>query len=210
MPDPSPDLCGLDADAYHAQLLALLPPGPAHEAPPGSVRASFWMFAARGAARLHERLCDLLRESRPCATDKRLAEWEADYGLPDDCDPLGLSRPVQERKLLLCAKATQPGGQSVAYFESVAEALGYDVTITEHRPFTCGLSECGDDTECGDESLRFWWTVTVHGPRVTWFECGVSECGETLATITAAEDLECRLNALKPAHTELIFAYEGV
>jgi uncharacterized protein YmfQ (DUF2313 family) len=46
-------------------------------------------------------------------------------------------------------------------------------------------------------------------PRVTYFRCRASRCGDQLGKIARAADLECRLQRIKPAHTELIFSYDG-
>lgn len=104
----------------------------------------------------------------------------------------------------------------------VADFILTPLTIEEFRPFTCGLSECSLGQNADGVFLtsyaitdvvafRDYWRVNVSGPRVTWFVCGLSECGrDPLAKISRAVDLECILNRLKPAHTDLIFAYEGI
>lgn len=203
------DYCGLTVDAYLPQVLALLPEGPAWPREDGATMVEFWRASARPRLQLHERACALLAESIPCNAVELLADYETDYGLPDGCDPNAGARTIPERQLLLCDKATSKGGQSIAYFESVAAKLGYAIEVEELRAAICGLSVCGGEDVCGDETLRFWWKVHVPGPRVTWAECGLAQCGDTFATIAAADDLECRLQKLKPAHTELVFSYEG-
>ena len=50
------------------------------------------------------------------------------------------------------------------------------------------------------------WRVTVHGLRVRYFRTGVSVMGERLVRWDNTV-LECVLEALKPAHTVLQFAY---
>lgn len=200
--------CGLSEDEYLGQLLALLPDGPVWPREPSATMVKFWRAAVGPRLAIHTRACDLLSESLVCNAVELLPDYEFDYGLPDECDPNADTRTVAERQVVLCDKANTKGAQSIAYFEGIAARLGYDVDIGELRAAICGLSVCGDDV-CGDELLRFWWTVTVHGPRVTWAECGLAQCGDTLATIATADDLECRLGKLMPAHTELIFAYEG-
>lgn len=201
--------CGITVDVLHQQALALLPEGPVWPREPSAVLSQFMRAAVTPRVARHERLCDLLGESVLCDAVELLADYERDYGLPDSCDPNAGSRNVAERQAALCDKAFSKGGQSIAYFEGISARLGYEVEITEMRAAIAGLSVCGGADVCGDERLRFWWTVTVLGPRVTWAECGLAHCGDTLATIAAADDLECRLEKLMPAHTELIFAYQG-
>lgn len=159
-------------------------------------------------ARAHGRSIDLMIEADPRATRELLPEWEAFAGLPDECSA-GLATTVQERRAALVAKLTSRGGQSVAYFLGIAQKLGYEISIREIRPFICGRSRTGRDYLGGPASNRHYWRVTVHGPRITPFKTGVSRCGEKLGKITRAEDLECILQRLKPAHTVLVVAYQG-
>ena len=203
------DYCGVDAEDYLAQALALLPEGPAWPTEPTGTLTSFWRASVQATARAHLRMCDLLPESSPCLSIELLPDWERVYGLPDPC--LGdLPQTIQERRLALCAKSSSVGGQSRNYFEALAASLGYEIEITEYRPFVCGLSQCGVN-QLGGPELRWLWRVAVPGARVTWFRFGLSELGiDPLAKISRAEDLECRLEALKPAHTTIVFSYEGV
>lgn len=203
------DFCGLSVDALQAQALALLPEGPAWPREPSAVMVSFWRAMATPRQKTLQRFCTLLNESVLCDAVELLGDYETDYGLPDSCDPSASSRNIAERQTALCDKANGKGGQSIAYFEGVAARLGYDVEIEEMRGAIAGLSECGGADVCGDETLRFWWTMRIIGPRVTWAECGLAEAGDYLAEIAIADDLECRIDKLMPAHTELIFSYEG-
>lgn len=157
----------------------------------------------------------LRRESDPRYTIELLPDWERVAGLPDKCFPAALS--ISERQQALVAKLTMRGGQSRAYFLSLAERLGYQgVTITEFSPFMCGISPCGDNGgrwEIGHPDMRFWWEVTVPDPRLTWFRCGEGggQCGiDPMVRIKRAEDLECVFRRYKPAHTDIIFNYAGV
>ena len=106
-----------------------------------------------------------------------------------------------------------------------AAALGYDITITEYRPAQCALTQCGfhhtseadgallvNGAGCGTPTIRFVWRVTINEPRLTWFAVGAGggRCAlDPLLRIRRAEDLECALEKIKPAHTKLIFAYTG-
>lgn len=207
-------------DAYLALLQGLLPTGPAWTREPDAVMTDFLSVAAGGFADVHERAMQILEEADPRTTIEMLAEWEADHGLPDSCT--GGNGSIQERQATLVQKIISTGGQSRPYFTALAAALGYDIEITEFKPFVCGYSFCGVGilhdthgyTETGitdDAALRFNWRVKVLGPRVTFFRCGLSECGrDPMAKISRADDLECILYRLKPAHTNLIFAYEEI
>jgi uncharacterized protein YmfQ (DUF2313 family) len=95
------------------------------------------------------------------------------------------------------------------------------VTIREFAPFQCGVSRVGvtlfPDTiaprwQLGSAQQRFTWRVSVPGKRLTWFRCGPGggRCGrDSLLRIRRADDLECLLQRLKPAHTVVQFDYSG-
>lgn len=105
-------------------------------------------------------------------------------------------------------KLTSLGGASRVYFQAVAAAMGYSLEIEELRPFVAGVNRCGDRL-MGGHAVRYNWRVRVTGARFTPFRTGASQCGDLLGKLVRAEDLECTLKRLKPAHTHLIFSYEG-
>lgn len=197
-----------NADLYRMQLQALLPQGAAWPRDPEAILTALLDTLAEELARVDGRALELIEEADPQTTLELLTEWERVAGLPDPC--LQKADTLQERRMVLLAKLTNSGGQSIAFYLQVAESLGYSgTTIDESRPFVCGISRCGDKLN-GGHSVRYVWHVNVPGPRVTTFRCGVSRCGEKLTNIDRAEDLECLLNRLKPAHSHLIFNYQGV
>lgn len=192
---------------YLALLQNLLPPGAAWPREDDADLTKILTAMADEFARIHCRALELFEEADPRTTLELLGDWERVLGLPDDCT--AAADTIQERRSAVLQRLTSLGGQSVAYFIGVAEALGYDgVEIEEYRPFECGASECGDPLN-GPSSVRHEWRVAVPDPRVTDFRCGESECGDPLGDIDRADDLECLLTRLKPAHTDLIFSYEG-
>jgi uncharacterized protein YmfQ (DUF2313 family) len=164
---------------------------------------------------------DLLEiESDPRATRELLPDWERNWGLPDPCltDP---PTALEERRLALVAKMTMIGGQSRQFFLDVAKAYGYgNITITEYAPYMTGVSRCGDTRwynpgdpnhyywELGAPEIRFYWTVHVSALSYTYFHCNSSQCGiDRLLKIGIASDLECILDRLKPAHTQIVYDY---
>lgn len=208
-------------EAYLQQLQALLPTGKAWNRERNSNLTGMLAALASELSLVHDRATDIVKESDPRTTVEMLEEWETQTALPDVCSS-GIVSTIQERRLAVLQKLTSRGGQSPKYFKELAATYGYQVTITENVPFRAGHSECGRLYEEGpysikahhamsDLNFRFIWNVKVNGPRVTWFRCSESEAGkDPLAKITRAEDLECIFNRLKPAHTKLTFAYEGV
>ena len=198
----------MTADAYRAQLQALLPPGDAWPRTSGATLTQLLDALAQELARIDSRSDDLLREAMPVAALELLTEWEALVGLPDACSA-ELANTVEERRQNVVSRLTERGGCSRAWFIAFAAKLGYTVEIDEFRPFVTGLNRCGDVLN-GGHSVRHTWSVRVPGARYTPFRTGASQCGDLLGKITRAEDLECQLKRRKQAHTRLIVSYEGV
>ena len=190
-------------DAFLAAVQALPPPGPAFPRDTDTLMARVFTPPADALANVRAMALRLVNvEADPSQTLELLAEWEADYGLPDPCTPLGAS--VEQRRAALVAKVASIGGQSPAYFIAVAAALGFTITITEFTPFTLGWSKLGDPLM--GPTARFVWRVNAPSITVSRFTLGRGVLGDPLWTIGNAE-LECRLRAIAPAHTLLIFQY---
>lgn len=187
---------------YRHLLQQLLPPGAAWPRDIDAVLTKLLTGFAVGMARAHNRGIDLVDESDPRAATEMLTDFERVVG-PDTCIEGGLTT-LAERRAYVHARWTARGGQSRAFFIALAEALGYEVTITEYRPFTCE-SEC-EDPLC-DEEWRFAWTVNAPETTIREFTCE-SGCDEPLRT-WGNELLECAVSRAKPAHTVCHFAYGG-
>lgn len=211
----------MDIKHYTAQLTNLLPLGLAWPRQPGLTRDTYLEAEAAELTRVDGRVGDMLRESDPRQALETLGDWERVAGLPDSC-VVASSITIQERRQRLVQKLVSTGGQSVGYFTDIAENMGYPIILKEFRPFVCGWSECGlveEDSPTGSvivygltdiPEIRYYWRIEVLEPRVTWFRVSQSELGkDPLAKIDFATDLECVINKLKPAHTELVFSYEG-
>ena len=198
---------GLSAAAYGAQLQALLPLGSAWPRHPEATLTRLLLALAEEMARIDYRGAQLVDEALPERVFELLADWERVCGLPDTCSA-GVATTLQERRDTVVAKLTFQGGSTKAYFIALAAALGYVVTIDEFEPFLCGRDRCGARL-MGGHAVRYQWRVNVPDPRYTAFRTGVSSCGERLGKISRAEDLECKLKRLKPAHTHLIMSYLG-
>ena len=206
---------------YAEALADLLPTGPAWPRDPDSVPmqvveglAGPWGNEVAGAT---DQLMEV--ESFPPSAINMLPDWERCFGLPDACvaEPL----TIGDRQNAIKNRMTTQGGQSRAFFEQEAAALGYDITISEFSPYICGISFCGfsngshfhpDDPgtlrwQVGPPSIRASWIVHVKGLRFTEPQCGIQQCGEPLGFLALATDLECMLRRYKPAHSDVIFDY---
>ena len=191
---------------YRAQLFALQPPGRALPQEPASVWGRLLDGLAQEFARAEQRADALVRESDPREATELLPDWERVCGLPGEC-PIAWDSTLQARRAAVVAQLTGAGGQRAVWFESLAALLGLSLSVTEYRPFLAGLSRCGDRLG-GPHDVRFVWSVSVRGQRVTRFRCGASVPGERLLDLARREDLECLLRLYAPAHTILIVGYE--
>jgi uncharacterized protein YmfQ (DUF2313 family) len=190
---------------YFSQLVLLQPPGAALPRD----EDTDWGRLLRGLSlefeRADGRAAVLIAESDPRLTSELLPEWERAYGLPDGCLPSGST--TQERRAAVLLKLRDTGRQDLAYWRELAELLGYDVDVEEFAPFVCAVSECGGPDMCGPEETRFWWQITVYGPRLILFRCGESAPPDRLGDWEPAYDLECLVNRYHQAHTLVTFAY---
>lgn len=199
---------GLTTADYTAQLQALLPPGLAWTRRADAVLTHLLAAFAAALAEVDSRSISIVGEADARSPLEMLPDWERVCGLPEICSA-ALESTLQERRSAVAAKLTAIGGNSKAYFMAMAESMGYTVEIDEFRPFLTGVNRCGDQLG-GGHAVRYCWRVRVTGPRYTAFIAGGSRVGDKLGKLDRAVDLECKFNRLKPAHTRLIFSYEGV
>ena len=199
---------------YVSQIKALLPPGPAW--PRGDAASLFAMFIevwASEFARVQDRAEVLLDEADPRKTLECFTEWLDEWGIPDECLRAwaGLTREgmtVTELRRSLLHKIRTPGGQSAAYFISLARVFSYIITVEEYKPWTV-LSTVND--LFADTYWHYRWRVT------SYYECAsnmfyhntMGSVREPLAWWGDAI-IECLINRYKPAHTRVFFAYREV
>jgi uncharacterized protein YmfQ (DUF2313 family) len=188
---------------YREHLKALLPPGQAFSRDAGTNLDALLDGMAKEMALLDARGEQLISDANPQATLELLPDWERIAGLPDNCSG-SLETTLQGRRNALISKLSASGGQSPAYFIEIAAALGYQITIEEFRPFRAGRSSAGGSLTNGD-----WvhtWRVRAPATTTIPFRAGLSGAGEPLAAF-GVDSLECKINQLKPAHTQALFAY---
>lgn len=198
------------ADDYADIYSGSMPTGPAWPRDPDSILMQVVDGIMQNWGRVDSRIADLLEaESDPRFTYEMLADWEDAFGLPDPCVPVVQTLP--ERRTALVNKMTALGGQSREFFIGIAASLGYTITIEEFRPFQFGLSSFGGKRGAlYGPTARFYWRVTVTGPRLTRFRFGASSFGrDSFLDIRKAEDLECIFRRWKPAGSIVLFDYLG-
>ena len=134
----------------------------------------------------------VLREMLPQTASDTITDWERVCGLtPAETDTL------QMRQIRVISKLRERGGLSIPFFTALAFDFGYTVTIEELLAGTDGL---------GDEGI-FRWRVTFTNTPLYYFRAGQSRAGDRLVDGPLADALEGLFTELKPAHTQVIFAY---
>ncbi len=192
---------------YEQALNQLLPPGMAWQLEDTSVLTLIHSALAKTFGRVDARTQQLLAEMDPRTALEMLKEWEVWVGLPDTCTNYA-GKTLSERRILLWQHLTRRRSLALTMYKELANALGYSIEIIPHgKPFVCGRSRCGHALG-GGAIERLVWKVTIIGHRHRDFICGSSRCGQSLGSIIRATDLECLLHKLKPAHTELVVAYQ--
>lgn len=191
-----------ELDDYRQQLIALLPQGEAWRFEPDSILWNFIDGLAQEFARVDARAEAMIAESLPDKTYEMLTEWEQVAGLPDLCT--GSKEGTLERRRALVAKLTASGGQSIPYFLSVINGLGYTgATIDEPEPMTCN-DDCAG--YLWDDDSIFCWIVNIPADlSVEYMTCN-DDC-QSFLTIYVIGTLECVLNRIKPSHTHVSVHY---
>jgi uncharacterized protein YmfQ (DUF2313 family) len=168
-------------------LFNLLPPGAAFSRAPGTTIDKLLTGQAEELARANSRIESLTAEANPATTVQLLSEWEETCGLPDKCNGQ-LEPTIQGRQNAIVGKLTAKGGQSKQYFIDVAAKLGFTITITELV------------------TPNVWQINSAETVHITYFRSGRSHAGEPLRS-GGNTLLECKMNQIKPAHTQLYFVY---
>ncbi|MDR1656121.1 MAG: DUF2313 domain-containing protein [Deltaproteobacteria bacterium] len=195
-------------NSYFEQAKKLLPPGLIWAISEAGRLAEILRMSSGQLSSCHLQAEKLTLEASPQTSDELLAEWEEVSGLPDNCGGGNPALTITERQELVIERLTRRGSMAVERFLEMSRNLGYDVTIKEYKPFTCGRSFCSGPNLLGRRDARFFWRVTITSPRMHWFKAGRYRCGERLGWGTPAADIECYFLRRKPAHTDIIFEYQ--
>lgn len=191
---------GLSESDYLSQLQALLPHGPAWPRETDANLTRLLNAWADELARVDGRTSALIEEVDPRTVSELLADWERIAGLPDAC--VVSEQTTAQRRASLHARITTLGGQSPAYFIALAERLGYTVTITEFDPHTVS-----DDVEQPIYGQAWAFAWQVNAPQNTVGTLSVTDSVADPLAWWGNEVLECVISRLKPAHTNVLFAY---
>lgn len=195
--------------------LTFWPPGAAFGTPDGeaiplsSVIARLTRVLLSPFETLYARAYRLALESSVFGVDALLAEWEAEYGLPDSC--VSGAASVSERLRALEARVASVAAITPGDFVRVASSYGFEIAIEEPAIFECGFSECGGQHEIGSPREEVYWIIYVADLAVDYFRAGESECGyDPLFSIGDAERLLCILRRISPAWTIPVLALDAL
>jgi len=173
-------------DSYKQLLISLLPKGPIWpSAETDNTFTDLLDGLAEELARIDARALNLLEEAFPNTTNELLVDWERVTGLPDSCT--GVLNTLQQRRNALMGVLTTERSLSKQFYTDIAERLGFTITITELPNWT-------------------WQVNAAIGANTVYFRVGSSTMGEPLVS-SENNLLECVMQALKPAHTSVIFNY---
>ncbi|HGM5579296.1 TPA: YmfQ family protein [Pseudomonas putida] len=185
------------AQDYHAQLRALLPPGPAWELEFNPEVDQLLQVAADLLAREDVRAADLLAEAEPGTVRELVPDWERVMNLPDPC--MGESPKFEDRQLAVRRRLVEVGGQSPQYFVELAIGQGYPhARVIEHRAPRFGRSRFGS-ANFGTWAVQFIWTLDTGPRRRLGRRFGAAYFGETFGGNPSGA-LECALRRAAPAH----------
>lgn len=190
---------------YLQWLPGLVGPPAAADWPTGFVQAGWFASLASVRNYVETRLC-ALREEFWCATHVEThAEWMAEYGLPDPCDPF----PD------LCVKVAAIGGTRCEYYVEIAARAGWSIECSDEVAqcgAEAGCSEAGCDEAAGRTSMcRLIITVNleesdayVGGWQVLPY-AGCFEAGFPLACDPNIDALKCIMERIVHAHVEVVY-----
>lgn len=172
---------------------------------------------AEEPARIEERGADFIDEMDPRTTFEMIDNWERMLGIPDECTPTDVELTLYDRRVRVLQKLTTGGGQSRAFFQLIAQQLGYDASILDvinFRDFRTGVSRVGEplanSTDAGGETNEAGWAYTfqLKAPAALTrrFTVGQSTVGERLV-LPENTTLECVVRKFAPAHVTVLFSF---
>ena len=145
----------------------------------------------------------LLDEVDPRDAEHLLADYERVLGPdPDGRDTSTLG----QRRLVAWQRWTQPGGQSIAFFQALAAVFGQTITITERRTSRCGGAQCGAERSAPTPA-QFVWLVGLPAATVLRSRSGAATCGAASVGVIVPSPLIGPITRAAPAHTKPIFSY---
>lgn len=153
---------------------------------------------------------NLLIDLYPGTTTGMMSEWAATVGLPDPCwANSGLVPTPDQTRNQILARLINTGGQSVDYMIAYAEQLGFIITVTEQNGLQTNIGQTNTGFVDGNAGTAVF-TWFVRSPTITYapFETNITTTNSPLAVVNSNTVLECELNAIAPAETNLLFLFQ--
>lgn len=157
---------------------------------------------ADGFDRLSQRATALLLEMVPSGSTELLPDWERVLGLPDDC-ATEISQSTEDRRKAVVSKLAIQGSQSVSFYVTLLDALGYSVSVNEYPSFT--FAGVTPDLFTNPD-WKYTFEVVAPAVSVRQFRAGQNRAGDRLISY-GNQLLECTIERYKPAHTRAVFSY---
>lgn len=199
----------LTAADYQSQMQQLMPPGPAWTDDPGAAITQLLSGLSQELARIDSCAWQLIDEADPRTTNELLGGWERVAGLPDSCVvALVGDQTVAQRQLSLASRIAGVGGQSAAYFDAIAQAFGYTISITEFSIHTVRRTVA---TPIAGRDWAYAWLVNISPLVAVSYHSVVGPVNEALSyqdSISAIAAIECVIRRYAPAHTLVVFSYD--
>ena len=152
---------------------------------------------------IYQLVVNYQEQSSPSHTDSFDA-WERELRLPEDGAKTG-DTDVDRREEIY-RKACRKGGVTVPYFLSLAALFGRDIWIYEYWK----NPEKFEDVDFGEDDPNFYWMLEVEASPDDWYECTCNDtCNDYLQRWWNGS-IESMFDAIKPAHTKLLYAYVEV
>lgn len=160
----------------------------------------YWLAYAELLEVLHQRACALVEEMFCATTTELRAEWGAEYGFPDPCEPFDT----------LCQKVRAEGGATCAYLASLAARVGWYVECRECDPGArpdCAIADLSAVCECAPGEVVFR-IITSRSPAATRpdpfnADAAAADCTPPCPLPPAA--VVCLIERFKPAHIRAIY-----
>ncbi len=174
--------------------------------PPGFVQAGF--IAALGTVRnwIESQFCALKAEFFCASAIETLDLWNAEYGLPDNCDPYPN----------LCAKVGYFGSPQCASWAALAASIGWSIACSNFAGGTqAGCCYAGNAlADQGQQSTIINITVFLGGSASygvalsTPSRAGRMLAGQQQQCQADITSLECAFQRILPAHLTVNYAVE--
>ena len=195
----------LGIEQYHRQLLSLLPRGKAWPKEAGTVISRLLRAEASQLAEIDRVAVGLLNEFLPNLTFDLLEEWEQSVGLPDACTDLGST--IQQRRAAVVNKVVSRLDTNSDTYVRIGREFGIEITVDEHDQARAA-NDSALDTSNGRWRNVWWVTIPTSSPPRR-FDV-LSDVNTPLLVVERNTELECRLRAASPGHTELHTVYTAV